>query len=60
MMFSWDITWCSSDCDNLECFRNVKNMHDKARVYSTADFRDTGECPVKEIIKKGVDNKTEV
>lgn len=63
-VFSWDITWCSSECDNTACFRNIKNMSDRnARVFTTSDFKGTGECPVKnheENIKNDVDNEMEI
>jgi hypothetical protein len=41
-----DITYCISDCDNLECFRNEKHIKGKPGVYSMADFMASGECPV--------------
>lgn len=44
-----DITWCSSECDNLLCFRNKIKIIDKTGIYSFADFKAAGECPVEAV-----------
>lgn len=58
-MWYWDdITWCISECDNTDCFRNRANMRIKVGLHSFADFKETDECPVwrvkeaEEFIKK--------
>lgn len=46
---SWfldDITWCRSDCDNAECFRNPIHMIEAVGIHSWAYFKGTNECPV--------------
>ena len=53
-----DITWCSSECDNANCFRNPVNMVNRVGIYSLADFRADGECPLEtenKILNKCVD-----
>ena len=44
-----DITWCSSECDNFQCFRNKIKIIDKTGIYSFSDFKGTGECPVEAV-----------
>ena len=59
-----DITWCSSNCDNVNCFRNPVNMVNRVGIYSWADFRAAGECPLEEtenkILNKSVDKPEDV
>lgn len=54
-----DITWCSSECDYGNCFRNPVNMVNRVGIHSWADFSATGECPLEtenKISNKSVDN----
>jgi hypothetical protein len=60
-----DMTWCASECDNTECFRNSKNIKFTEGVYSFVNFMMNGECPVnkkflKENIKKALDSEEAV
>ena len=48
--YSWisdDKTWCSSDCNNIDCHRHPANMLNKQGLHSYADFKGTGECPLE-------------
>ena len=51
---SYDITWCADECDNMNCFRNVKHIVDKedSIYYSFASFRGTEDCIEKNMEKK--------
>ena len=40
-----DITWCGCECDNLECFRNLKNRKANG-LFSMSLLRDTDLCPL--------------
>ena len=43
-----DITWCGSKCDNYECYRNLHNrIQGENDIFSVADFRGSGECPLE-------------
>ncbi len=41
-----DITWCADECDNMNCFRNVKHLADKEDSinYSFAYLKGTEDC----------------
>ena len=38
-----DITWCGSECDNKDCFRNPVNRRTDG-LFSMAMFKDTPDC----------------
>ena len=40
-----EVTWCVSDCDNLECFRHITNAIEAPE--KSMDYLAAGECPVK-------------
>ena len=43
-----DMTWCASECDNTECFRNSKNIKFTDGVYSFINFMMNGGMPSKQ------------
>ena len=48
-LFGDDITWCVSECDNTECFRNIKNrkrISETHDIFTCADLKDTEYCPL--------------
>lgn len=47
IFFQDDITWCSSDCNNTDCYRHPSNMVDKEGLHSFADFKGTDVCPMR-------------
>lgn len=54
-LFDDDICWCANECDNLNCFRNLKNRKRQAvdhDVYTAAYLKDTECCPSIENLEK--------
>ena len=53
--YSWisqDITWCMSECNIQNCYRNPVNMTDKTGLHSFAEFKGTDLCPLKELLNE--------
>ena len=42
-----DITFCSSDCDCIICYRHPKNIKEPQYPHSYADFKGQGMCPME-------------
>ena len=40
----YDITWCTSECANTDCFRNQKNLPDNADQIWIGAMRGTTDC----------------
>ena len=47
-----DITWCVSECDKKECFRNIINKKQKTGYFSGADLKGTIDCPYNKVTNK--------
>lgn len=50
-LFSDDITFCASECDNEECMRHPSNIKEKEFPHSYALFKGTETCPDEELSK---------
>lgn len=46
--FHDDITWCGNECSNTACERNMANRLSHEGLFSTALFKGTEVCPLKE------------
>ena len=44
-MINDDITWCYNECDNMECFRNIKHREGREGWFSLAMLEGTDVCP---------------
>ena len=44
-----DITWCGSECDNVDCFRHISNRRMKTGLFSMSLLKDTELCPLNKI-----------
>ena len=42
-----DITFCSSDCNYIICYRHPKNIKEPQYPHSYADFKGMNMCPVE-------------
>ena len=40
-----DITYCASDCQCINCFRNKANITDQSILHSWMRKEDVEECP---------------
>ena len=49
MFGSDDITWCGSQCEFKECFRNQANMKNKVGLHSFAEFKGTPDCVLNNV-----------
>lgn len=44
---SEDITFCSSVCDQISCFRHPSNIQDKTREHTVADMKGSVYCQMR-------------
>jgi len=44
-----DITFCASDCERVNCFRNKANIRDHGRLHSWCTPEMIPDCPLEEL-----------
>ena len=53
-----DITFCLSECKQIDCFRHPSNIQDRMISHSYADFKGTETCPFAKDINVPINDDT--